>query len=331
MTYKEILQDRADVTQYDDDNMLILCPFHSDSNPSCSVHIKTGGFQCWSCGETGTFTQLLAQLDNITEEQAKEVLQQDFSASRVLESIQNSLGNLSYTASKRLRSFNQDFFFSWFPELNKDSLNYLYSRGIKDSIIQLFNLRQGEDADLDLSKRKNKKWKDRIIFPFYDLENRIVGFGGRTIHKGTKPKVKKCIAYKGAGKSFLFGLNHLYKGKKLSYLILGESDIDTLYLQQFGFNAVAAWAVGKLSDEQIYLIMHTTNLLILNYNNRYIDEAGRKATERESVRMKQYLPTIVCDFPKGKKDANELSVKEVKRLYLPLLRRCKINTKGVIL
>ena len=29
------------------------CPFHKDSKPSLSVNIQSGGFKCFSCGESG--------------------------------------------------------------------------------------------------------------------------------------------------------------------------------------------------------------------------------------------------------------------------------------
>ena len=44
---------------------LILCPFHADGNPSCSVKTRApyqGFFKCWSCGEKGPFSKLADKL-----------------------------------------------------------------------------------------------------------------------------------------------------------------------------------------------------------------------------------------------------------------------------
>lgn len=44
------------------DEILILCPFHDDSNPSLGVHIghklTPGVFHCWSCGASGGWNKL---------------------------------------------------------------------------------------------------------------------------------------------------------------------------------------------------------------------------------------------------------------------------------
>ena len=44
---------------------LILCPFHADGNPSCSVKTKPpyqGFYKCWSCGAKGPFSKLAEKL-----------------------------------------------------------------------------------------------------------------------------------------------------------------------------------------------------------------------------------------------------------------------------
>lgn len=48
-------------------DIAIVCPFHPDSSPSCSVHTsghrkKVGTFHCWSCGAKGGWEKLAAQL-----------------------------------------------------------------------------------------------------------------------------------------------------------------------------------------------------------------------------------------------------------------------------
>lgn len=48
-------------------DVLIVCPFHADSNPSCSVHtsghkMPVGTFHCWSCGAKGPWHKLADRL-----------------------------------------------------------------------------------------------------------------------------------------------------------------------------------------------------------------------------------------------------------------------------
>jgi 5S rRNA maturation endonuclease (ribonuclease M5) len=51
---KTIRQKSGDIT--------IRCPFHNDSNPSCSVSLDKRCFHCFGCDRSGTFLELLVQL-----------------------------------------------------------------------------------------------------------------------------------------------------------------------------------------------------------------------------------------------------------------------------
>src|SRR5262249_8960568 len=48
----------------------ILCPFHSDCDPSCSVSPKKNCFYCFGCKEKGTLTKLAMQLQGISKGEA---------------------------------------------------------------------------------------------------------------------------------------------------------------------------------------------------------------------------------------------------------------------
>lgn len=48
-------------------DIMIVCPFHPDNNPSCSVHISghkrpVGTYHCWSCGAKGPWGRLAEKL-----------------------------------------------------------------------------------------------------------------------------------------------------------------------------------------------------------------------------------------------------------------------------
>ncbi len=48
-------------------DIMIVCPFHADTNPSCSVHISghklpVGAYHCWSCGAKGPWGRLADKL-----------------------------------------------------------------------------------------------------------------------------------------------------------------------------------------------------------------------------------------------------------------------------
>lgn len=45
-------------------NLTACCPFHDDKNPSFSFDIGTGWFRCWSCSAKGSWTDLVAHLED---------------------------------------------------------------------------------------------------------------------------------------------------------------------------------------------------------------------------------------------------------------------------
>lgn len=57
------------------DELIGLCPFHGDDNPSFGVDLKTGKYKCLACGEAGNGTTFLSKTRGIdTKEAYKELL-----------------------------------------------------------------------------------------------------------------------------------------------------------------------------------------------------------------------------------------------------------------
>ena len=52
-----------------------LCPFHLEKNPSCGIHSTSGGYNCFSCGATGSIFDAIMKLSpgEIDFKQALEV------------------------------------------------------------------------------------------------------------------------------------------------------------------------------------------------------------------------------------------------------------------
>jgi DNA primase len=49
----------------------VKCPFHDDTNPSGTIHHKTGFFQCWSCGKKTSLAIYLTKYSNLPIFQVK--------------------------------------------------------------------------------------------------------------------------------------------------------------------------------------------------------------------------------------------------------------------
>ncbi len=120
------------------------------------------------------------------------------------------------------------------------------------------------------------KFWNRVIFPIMDVNNRVIGFGGRVMGDG-KPKYLNSPETKIFDKSRnLYGLNVARTSRK-PYLILCEGYMDVISMHQAGFtNAVASLGTALTSGHASLLKRYTQEVLLL-YDS---DEAGVKAALR---------------------------------------------------
>ena len=120
------------------------------------------------------------------------------------------------------------------------------------------------------------KFWNRVIFPIMDVNNRVIGFGGRVMGEG-KPKYLNSpetqIFDKGRN---LYGLN-IARTTRKNYLILCEGYMDVISMHQAGFtNAVASLGTALTSGHASLIKRYTQEVLLL-YDS---DQAGVKAALR---------------------------------------------------
>lgn len=302
LDYLEMLHDRD--IQYKNvkqNSIAICCPFHDDSNPSCGVSLMSGGYHCFSCGASGPFYKLIAQLDGIPEEDAKKLVLGEYSAESLVKNICGLLED--DTDCKKPRYINKVWLQSKFSILTKCGLEYLRNRKLSYKTIDDFELRWGNESI---------EWADRVIIPLKTYSGKIIGYSGRSIHKCTIPKNRKYVAFEGALRKSFFGLSNIWKGKRLKYLIIVEGEFDAMYLQQFGYNAVANLGISEFSSSQISLLVRMTEYVIINYDN---DVRGKEAGTKQFRLIRKYLPATIMQLPGHVKDANDLVEKELREVY----------------
>ncbi|MDD5805344.1 MAG: toprim domain-containing protein, partial [Clostridia bacterium] len=120
------------------------------------------------------------------------------------------------------------------------------------------------------------KFWNRVIFPIMDVNNRVIGFGGRVMGDG-KPKYLNSPETKIFDKSRnLYGLNVARTSRK-PYLILCEGYMDVISMHQSGFNNAVASLGTSLTSGHASLLKRYTQEVLLLYDS---DEAGVKAALR---------------------------------------------------
>ncbi|MCJ7786422.1 MAG: DNA primase, partial [Desulfobacterales bacterium] len=296
-----------------------LCPFHSERTPSFMVNEEKQIFHCFGCGEGGDAFTFLMKVGHFSFPEAVEELAKRYGVK--LPSRELSPAQKKETAQREtLFQINQiasDYFHDLLTQRREgeEGRKYISQRGINREIIAEHRLGYSTDrwdglvqhlqekkVSLELAwklglifPKKKEGWYDafrgRVLFPIFDLHQRIVGFGGRMIREG-QPKYlnspASSIYHKG---EVLYGLPvaRRYATEK-DGVIIAEGYFDLLTLQQYGLKHSVATLGTALTPQHIRTLKRYTKNLITAFD---ADPAGVQATLRS-------LPLFLEEEVEGK-------------------------------
>ena len=290
-------------------NYFGLCPFHNEKSPSFSVSPSKQMYYCFGCGAGGNAITFLMEYENYSFPEALQVLadragvelpkeemtkearaQADLRATLLeinklaanyfyyqLKQPQGKLG-YDYLAGLKLSDATILHFGLGFANKTSDDLyRYLKSKGYKDEILKETGLVSIEE------RGTHDKFWNRVMFPIMDVNNRVIGFGGRVMGDGT-PKYLNSPETRLFDKSRnLYGLNYARSSRK-KYMLICEGYMDVIAMHQAGFtNAVASLGTAFTSQHAM-LIKRYTDQVILTYDS---DGAGVKAALRAIPILKE--------------------------------------------
>lgn len=283
-------------------NYFGLCPFHNEKSPSFSVAPAKQMYYCFGCGAGGnviTFImeyenysfrealQLLADRAGVTlpvAEYSKEAREQADLRSSLLEinklaanyfyrQLGQPKGKLGYEYLKNRALTDETIRHFGLGLANKtsdDLYQYLKSQGYHDSLLKETGLVSIEE------RGAHDKFWNRVMFPIMDVNNRVIGFGGRVMGEGG-PKYLNSPETKLFDKSRnLYGLNYARTSRE-KYILICEGYMDVIAMHQAGFtNAVASLGTA-FTNQQAALLKRYTQQVVLTYDS---DAAGTKAALR---------------------------------------------------
>lgn len=322
-------------------NFTGLCPFHNEKTPSFSVSQEKQIYKCFGCGEAGNVISFVMKEKNLPFIEAVKYL-----ANRANIPLESNSGEKSKTAKKKdlLYRVNVEaakFFFSNLIN-DQNAKEYFLNRGIKEQTIKKFGLgfandswnslmfylrKKGvndillEEAGLiSVNKEKGRKYdrfRNRVMFPVFDYQGRVIGFGGRVLDD-SKPKYlnspETLVFQKGTN---LYGLNFALKHNlNERYFIIVEGYMDLISLHQYGITNVVASLGTALTINQARLLKRYADKVIISYD---ADMAGQMATLRglEILRTAGF-DVRVLNIPQGK-DPDEYVRSNGKEAFLKLI------------
>jgi DNA primase len=286
-------------------NHLALCPFHQEKTPSFSVSQEKQIWHCFGCGQGGNLFDFVMKIEKVDFLEAAEILAEKAGLPFDRNKFKNS-GKRSSIDKKIYQVLSEAAIFfqkNLFSENSRKALSYLEGRKLSPEVINNFGLglapsegtsffgeftqRGYSPASLleaglviksETSNSYYDRFRDRIIFPVYDVRGRVIAFGGRIYREEQEPpkylnSPETAVYIKGDN---LYGLN-LAKEKirQLDEVIVVEGYLDAISLHQGGFqNTIAALGTAFTYNQAKLLSRFTKNILVAFD----LDEAGLAAS-----------------------------------------------------
>lgn len=308
-------------------NYFGLCPFHNEKSGSFSVSPSKQMYYCFGCGAGGNVITFIMEYENYTFMEAVRMLaeragielpqMEETPEERKSRDIRSQLLEINKLAAvyyfHQLRGQNgstamnylkkrelgdetiQRFGLGYSSMYSDDLYRYIKSKGYKDDILKesgLFTYGDGKVTD---------KFWNRVMFPIMDMNNRVIGFGGRVMGDG-KPKYLNSPETKLFDKSRnLYGLNIARTSRKPN-IIICEGYMDVISLHQAGFNQAVASLGTALTSGQASLMKRYTDQVLITYDS---DGAGVKAALRAIPILKEAGLTTKVINMKPYKDPDE--------------------------
>lgn len=329
-------------------NFKTNCPFHKEKTPSFMVNPSKQIFHCFGCGIGGNAISFLMKYErmdfieaiNALADKANIALPRSGRAGKEKSSFAEKL----YAINNSACNFYQENLKKGYA---KSSYRYLIQRGLNERTIKHFGLGFAEDSwqglashcrgkgiDLNMLEKaglisqntdtgnRYDRFRNRIIFPIFDLRNRVLGFGGRALDEKTMPKYinspETHVYIKGR---HLYGLN-LSKAfiRKENYVIIVEGYFDLILPFQHDIRNIVATLGTALTVEQINALKRLTKNVIMIYDS---DTAGEAATLRGlDLLIEEDMNVRMALLPKGA-DPDSFVRKEEKPGFMKILKESK--------
>jgi len=295
-------------------NFLALCPFHQEKTPSFNINPERQIFHCFGCGVGGDVFKFVMLVEGLSFPEAVRSLGAKVG---VVVPEQRSPGDLARQNKKNraleIYALTRDLYrFLLSGDAGTNAVKYLENRNLSaevretfqlgyappnwDTLVKFFQSRgiSGEELlRLGLVQAKETggyydRFRNRAIFPIWDPQGRVIGFGGRTLGDDN-PKYLNSPEGEYFNKGqLLYGIHLARRGiREQGFAVLMEGYVDVVSTFQHGVNNAVASLGTAFTREQGKLLMNYTHDVVIAYD---ADTAGVKA----SIRAAELLQELGC-------------------------------------
>lgn len=305
-----------------------LCPFHNEKGASFMVNQNLQIYKCFGCGEAGDVINFVEKIEGVDFKGAIKILAEKYnitiSEERVskddlikrriyeinnlaLEFFHHLLTNhnagksgLDYLTNKRNLNLEliKEFKIGYAPKDWSTLCDFLKKRGYTEKEIIASNL--------GIEKKMGgvyDKFRGRIIFPYFSLDGKCIGFMGRTIFDEDPKYLNSSDTLVFKKGEFLYGLYKTKLDIKKHGAIIVEGTMDFLKPYMYGVKNLVATSGTALTTQQLDILKRYTDKIYFSFDT---DNAGVNAILRGiEISEKYNFDTKVISIPKKYKDLDE--------------------------
>ncbi len=325
-------------------NLLGLCPFHSEKTPSFTVFTGTRSFYCFGCGAGGDVISFVMRTENLTYVDALRTLAKRSG----IEIPEDENSQHAGVRRERILEMNRDAarFFHDCLKTSKEAQEYVEKRRLSTALIKHFGIGYAPNDFEALAKHLRSKgytqeemkecflcsvskkngrsydiFRNRLMFPIIDVKGDIIAFGGRTlsndkaeakyINTNDTPVFNK--------RRNLFALNYA-KNSCSEQMILCEGYMDVISLHGAGFTNAVASCGTAFTPDQARLMKKYTKSAIISFD---ADEAGQKNADKVFKLLSEVGLEAKLLKVENAKDPDEFIGKFGKEAFSRLLNRSR--------
>lgn len=303
-----------------------LCPFHSEKTPSFSLNAEKQLWHCYGCGAGGDLFKFVERYENIDFSAAKHMLAQR-AGIELKQSPDARRRRSEREAIYEANAVAQAYFASALRS-ERDAQDYLLKRGVKPETAERFGIGYAPDSwdgavgalkkanvDFVLAERAGLLrarpqgdgyydfFRNRLMFPVYNLTGEVIAFGGRALGEETPKYINTPSTPAYTKGRHVYALNLARRVAAADgTLVVVEGYLDAIVLHQAGFANTVASLGTAFTPEQARELRRVASNLYLCFDG---DEAGQAATARSiDMLVDEGLTVVVVALP-SKTDPDE--------------------------
>lgn len=284
-------------------NYWACCPFHNEKTASFSVSQNKQMYHCFGCGVSGNVYTFIMKYENYSFPEAVKVLadrvgvelprmeyskeqkERENKRARLLEvnreaakffyyQLRQPHGAIGYQYLQKRELTDETmhrFGLGYAGKNGAELVQYLRQKGFEDELIKEAGL-----ANYSEKRGLLSQFWNRVMFPIQDINNRVIGFGGRVMGDGEPKYLNSPETPVFDKRRNLYGLNFARTARS-GNVILCEGYMDVITMHQAGFTQAVASLGTAFTAEQANLLRRYTDNVLLAYDS---DGAGVKAALR---------------------------------------------------